>query len=124
MNIKLILKKILQIDDLVVQKHNHNNKTTLDTISQVNISNWNDKYTKAETDNKICAVVTGLDYKEHVSTFTDLSTTYQNPQEGWTVSVDADDITYKYNGSEWIPISANSIPLATSSIDGKMSKHD
>lgn len=87
-------------------------------------ASYADKYTKAETDNKISAVVTSLDYKEHVATFSDLSTTYPTPENGWTVSVDGDGITYKFNGSEWIPISANSIPLATTSVDGKMSKED
>jgi len=98
-----------------------------DTISHVNSSdkiNWSDKYTKSEIENKISAVVTSLDYKEHVATFADLSTTYPSPQDGWTVSVDADNITYKYNGTIWFPVSANSIPMATESLDGKMSSVD
>lgn len=99
-------------------------ENVLTNTINTNKPNWDNKYTKSETDNKISAVVTGLDYKEHVATFADLSTTYPNAEEGWTVSVDADDITYKFNGTSWIAISANSIPLATSSVDGKMSKSD
>ncbi|WP_243156123.1 hypothetical protein [Clostridium sp. C2-6-12] len=93
-------------------------------IINENKDNWNDKYTKNETDNKLSALVTSLDYKEHVATFDDLSKTYPNAEDGWTVSVDDNDITYKYNGLKWVPISANSIPLATSEVDGKMSKQD
>lgn len=85
---------------------------------------WDDKYTRNEVDNKLSALVTGLDYKEHVATFADLATTYPNAQDGWTVSVDADNITYKYNGTSWIPISSNSIPLATESVSGLMSSQD
>ncbi|AZV56806.1 pyocin knob domain-containing protein [Clostridium sp. AWRP] len=97
--------------------------TLTNTVSS-NKPNWDDKYTKNEIDNKISAVVTSLDYKEHVATYDDLATTYPNPEDGWTVSVDTDNITYKYNGSSWIPISANSIPLVSSTTDGKMSKQD
>ncbi|WP_234123441.1 pyocin knob domain-containing protein [Clostridium hydrogenum] len=111
---------------------NLNAEITRATNSENNISNtittntpvWNDKYTKNEVDNKISAVITNLDYKEHVATFADLATTYPNPQDGWTVSVDADNITYKYNGTSWIPISANSIPLATESVSGLLSSQD
>lgn len=85
---------------------------------------WDDKYTKNEIDNKISAVVTSLDYKEHVATFTDLATTYPDAKDGWTASVDADNYTYKFNGTSWIPISANSVPLASSSVSGLMSSQD
>ena len=35
-----------------------------------------------------------------------------------------DNITYRYNGTEWIAISANAIPKATDSVDGLLSKED
>jgi hypothetical protein len=92
------------------------------TLTEKN--NYADKYTKNETDNKISAVVTSLDYKEHVSTFASIATTYPTPEKGWTVSVDADNITYKYDGTAWIPISANAVPMATSTLDGKISSTD
>lgn len=85
---------------------------------------WDDKYTKAEIDNKINEVITDLDWKESVTTFSDLSKNYPSPQDGWTVNVKDTDITYRWSGSTWVAISANSIPLATSSVDGKMSKED
>ncbi|MFL0165586.1 pyocin knob domain-containing protein [Candidatus Clostridium helianthi] len=173
MDIDKILKKILQIDDLVSQKHSHSNKnildsitqalinnwnnaythisdtvkhitstertnwndadskkhvhsnkSILDSISQSNLNNWDDKYTQNEVDNKISQVVSNMDWKESVATYNDLATTYPNSEDGWTANTKDTDITYRYNGSAWIPISANSIPLATSSVDGKMSKAD
>lgn len=98
-----------------------------DTIVHVTSSdktNWSDKYTKTEVDNAISAVVTNLDWKDAVATYTDIATTYTTPENGWTVNVKDADITYRYNGTEWITISANSIPNATESIDGKMSSAD
>lgn len=78
-------------------------------------------YTKTETDNKISAVVSSLQWKPSVETYADIATTYPNPADGWTVNVNDKDITYRYTGSSWIAISANSIPIATSDTDGKMS---
>ena len=80
-----------------------------------------DAYTKTETDNKISAVVSSLQWKPSVETYADIATTYPNPADGWTVNVNDTDITYRYTGSSWIAISANSIPIATSDTDGKMS---
>lgn len=80
-----------------------------------------DAYTKTETDNKISAVVSSLQWKPSVKTYADIATTYPNPADGWTVNVNDTDITYRYTGSSWIAISANSIPIATSDTDGKMS---
>ena len=111
-------------NDANSKKHTHSNKTILDTISQTNLNNWDDKYSKNEVDNKINQVVSNMDWKESVNTYADLATTYTNAEDGWTANTKDTDITYRYNGSEWISISANSIPLATSSVDGKMSKAD
>ena len=85
---------------------------------------WADKYTKNEVDNKLSALETKIDWKEAVETFDDIATTYPEPEEGWTVSVNDTDTVYRFNGTDWVGISANTIPLATSSVDGKMSKAD
>lgn len=85
---------------------------------------WSDKYTKNEVDNKFSQLETAIDWKESVATYANIATTYPNPQDGWTVNVKDTDYTYRYNGSAWVAISANSIPLATASVDGKMSKSD
>lgn len=65
---------------------------------------------------------TNIDWKESVSTYADIATTYPDPQDGWTVNVKDTDYTYRYSGTEWIVISANAVPKATDSIDGLMSK--
>lgn len=81
-------------------------------------------YTPNEVDNKFSALETNIDWKESVDTFDDIATTYPNPVDGWTVNVADTDYTYRYNGTSWIPISANSIPKATNSVDGLLSKED
>lgn len=81
-------------------------------------------YTPNEIDNKFATLETNIDWKESVSTYDDISTTYPNPVDGWTVNVKDTDYTYRYNGTSWVAISANAIPKATNSIDGLLSKED
>ena len=99
-------------------------ETNLDNIINTNKPIWDDKYTKNEIDNKISKVITNMSWKESVASYSDLATTYPNAKDGWTVNVKDTNITYRYDGTTWIAISANSIPLATSSVDGKMSSSD
>lgn len=80
--------------------------------------------TADEVDAKINAVKVGMDWKESVNTVSDIETTYKNPQKGWTVNVNEDNTTYRYDGSKWVAISANAVPLASTTVDGKMSKED
>ena len=87
-------------------------------------SGWNNKYSREEIDAKFSSLETATDWKESVATFSDISTTYPNPQDGWTVNVKDTDYTYRYDGSKWVAISANAIPEATQSISGKMSASD
>ena len=93
-------------------------------VSDTEKQTWADKYTKNEVDNKLSALETKIDWKEAVETFADIATTYPEPEEGWTVSVNDTDTVCRFNGTDWVGISANTIPLATSSVDGKMSKAD
>lgn len=93
-------------------------------VTDVEKQMYEDKYTKNEVDNKLSALETKIDWKESVETYDDIETTYPSPEDGWTVNVNDTDITYRYDGTSWIAISANSIPLATSNVDGKMSKTD
>ena len=81
-------------------------------------------YTKSEVDNKFSSLETNIDWKESVSTFDDIATIYPNPVDGWTVNVKDTDYTYRYNGTEWILISANAIPNATSDVNGLMTSAD
>lgn len=87
-------------------------------------TSWADKYTKTEVDNKLALLETNIDWKEAVDTFASIATAYPNPQDGWTVNVKDTDYTYRYNGTEWLAISANAIPKATGSVDGLMAKED
>ncbi|MDO4285161.1 MAG: hypothetical protein Q4C60_07465, partial [Eubacteriales bacterium] len=93
-------------------------------VSDADKQGWADKYTKNEVDNKLSALETKIDWKESVATYADIATAYPTPEDGWTVNVKDTDITYRYTGDEWIAISANSIPLATEELDGRMSKAD
>ncbi len=88
------------------------------TLAGYNIS---DAYTKSEVDNKISEVVTSMTWKPAVATYTDIATTYPNPQEGWTVVTTDTNIAWRYSDGAWIEISANTIPLATTSVDGLLS---
>lgn len=105
-------------------------KTAYDKAASVentvnsNKSNWNDKYTKNEIDNKFSALENNIDWKEAVATFADITKTYPNPKDGWTVNVKDTDYTYRYSGTSWVAISANAIPKATQSVDGLLSKED
>ena len=81
-------------------------------------------YTPNEVDNKFSTLETNIDWKEAVDTFADIAVTYPSPEDGWTVNVKDTDYTYRYNGSEWVAISANAIPKATDGVDGLLSKED
>ena len=81
-------------------------------------------YNKNEIDNKFSQLETNIDWKEAVATYNDITTTYPNPVDGWTVNVKDTDYTYRYNGTSWVAISANAIPKATNSVDGLLSKED
>jgi hypothetical protein len=92
-------------------------------VSDTEKATWNDKYTKNETDNKLSALVTALDWKEAVANFAALATTYPAPEQGWTVNVKDVNKTYTFNGTAWIQTGGNT-PLATQSVDGLMSSTD
>lgn len=81
-------------------------------------------YTPYEVDNMFSVLETNIDWKETVETYDDILIEYPEPQEGWTVNVKDTDYTYRYNGTEWIAISANAIPKATDNVDGLLSKED
>lgn len=91
-------------------------------VSQEEKNIFSDKYTKTEIDNKFSAFETNIDWKEAVDTYTDILEIYPKPQDGWTVNVKDTDYTYRFNGTDWVAISSNSIPKATSELDGLMTK--
>lgn len=102
------------------------NTTNIGTLTTglANVYTKSLTYTKTETDNAISQVVSSLEWKPALDSFDFIEATYPTPIDGWTVNVQDTDITYRFSGTAWIAISANAIPLATSSVDGKMSKED
>lgn len=93
-------------------------------VSKTDRTKWNNTYSKEEINNKFSQLEYNNTWKENVDSFDDIKVTYPLPQKGWTVSVNDTGIVYRFDGKEWIPISANSIPLATHELDGKMSHVD
>lgn len=86
--------------------------------NQVNdLANYYDKDT---VEQKLSQLETNIDWKEAVDTYNDIATTYPNPVDGWTVNVKDTDYTYRYDGTNWVAISANAIPNATTSVNGLM----
>ena len=97
----------------------HINNTSVH-ITQKDKSKWNDTYTKEEIDNKFATLENNIDWKEAVNTFADLDYVYPAPYAGWTVNTLDTNITYRFNGYEWVAVSANAIPNATEELDGLM----
>lgn len=93
-------------------------------VSNSDRLSWDDKYTKAEIDNKFVQLESNNTWKEAVDTFSEIDIMYPSPQRGWTVSVNDTNITFRYDGENWIPISSNAVPMATAAVDGLMSKED
>ena len=95
-------------------------------------------YTKSEMDVKLLDIQTSLAstledmigdldnpiWKNPVGTFDNLSTAYPTPDPGWVATTIDTGIVYLYTGTQWLPISANSIPLATQTTAGLMSVDD
>lgn len=53
-------------------------------------------------------------YKGAVVSYSDLATTYSNPENGWTVTVSSESASYRYNGTEWINLGViSSVGTAT-----------
>lgn len=103
------------------------NKSSATIRSEITKSNVTDAlgytpYTPTEIDNKFSMLETNIDWKEAVNTYDDLSMVYPSPEDGWTVNIKDTDYTYRYNGTDWIAISANAIPKVTENVDGLLSK--
>lgn len=104
-----------------LNKHINNSEIHVTIVDK---QKWNNQYTKEEIDNKFSMYEFNNDWKEAVQTYDDLFTVYPDPYTGWTVNVLDTGITYRFDGTEWVGISANVIPKATSELDGLMSKED
>lgn len=73
----------------------------------------------------VATALRGTIWKSEVETFTDIATTYPTPVQYWTVNVKDTGYTYQYDSTDgWHIIDSNYIPLATTIIDGRLSKED
>ena len=104
-----------------LNKHQTNNDIHITADER---KHWNNVYSKEDINAIIAQMEFQIDWKESVNTFADIAKTYPEPYDGWTVNVLDTDVTYRFDGDNWIAISANTIPNATQSVDGKMSKED
>lgn len=125
-DINLVQTELIRTQTAVTEEVNRASlaETELRSLFDTNKPYWDDKYTKNEVDNKFATLETYIDWKEAVETYDDLVTTYPEPEDGWTVNVKDTDYTYRWNGTEWVAISANSIPKATQEIDGLLTHED
>ncbi len=78
-------------------------------------------YTKDELDELFAEHENNVSWKPAVATYADIATTYPNPQEGWTVVCTDTNFTWRYSGGQWVKVSANTIPIASTTDDGLMS---
>ena len=86
---------------------------------------WSAAKTLSVVNTKVNELSTGLSWKPAVPTFADIATTYPNPVDGWTVPVaENPDSSWRFNGTEWIEIPSGMIPMASPTVDGKMSAID
>lgn len=108
-------------DKFNIQDFNGNTEK-IDTELKNHADAIGERYTKTETDNKFSMHEMNVDWKESVETFDDIAATYPEPESGWTVNAKDTNYTYRYDGAEWIAISANAIPKATKELDGIMQK--
>lgn len=108
------------------QSKRYADKAVTDAFTKENVTNalGYTPYTQQEVDNKLSALETNIDWKESVATYADIAKTYPNPDDGWTVNVKDTDYTYRFNGTNWVAISANAIPLATEDTNGLLSAID
>lgn len=93
---------------------------SLELDSKVSLTRLNEELAKIQA--QIVAITSGKIWMEAVDTFEDIMTTYPQPKDGWTVVTLDTDYTYRFDGTRWIAISSNSIPIATSSVDGLATK--
>lgn len=125
-DINQVQSEVVRTQDAVTEEASRASSAEAElwSVIETNKPIWDDKYTKNEVDNKFATLETAIDWKEAVETYDDLATTYPEPEDGWTVNVKDTDYTYRWNGTEWVSISANSIPKATQEVDGLLSHED
>ena len=90
------------------------------TVTEVEKSKWDDKYTKSEIENLIATLPLGLIWKQSVADKSSIFTEYPNPENNWTTSTESGEI-YTYDGSEWVQINVTVTPVVDLVRNGLMS---
>lgn len=62
---------------------------------------------------QVTALTTGLTWKEAVSTYDDIATTYPSPSVGWVVTCTDTGKSYYYDGADWVYIFTSQVPVAS-----------
>lgn len=93
-------------------------------VTDLQMQGWNDKYKKAEVDNLISSISTGLLWKDPVPSFDDLSVMYPTPENNWTVTATDTGASYTYNGEKWVKFASGTTPIATPENPGLLSSED
>lgn len=91
-------------------------------VSSDDIERWNDSYTKSEISNFVSSIVSGLDWRERVTYFSQLATTYPNPVDGLTVQVEERNSVFRYSSArgKWEDVYFSLVPVVTAEINGLM----
>lgn len=90
----------------------------LTTVEGTVTTGLEDRYTKAQVDNLLSTVASGILYKGTVASFDEIATKFPNPSDGWLVAVEGSKKFYIYTGTEWevFPIEMAACTTHTKSI--------
>ena len=102
---------VSEIDDAVSKKHLHSNKTTLDNISDSNISNWNGKLSTTGNGSDLTNTFTQASIRENLSTGEKISISLGKLMK-WFIDLKTVAFTGSYNDLSDKPI----IPDSTSDL--------
>jgi len=78
--------------------------------------------TRQDLQAQIDAFQSGLLPQPPVATFADIATTYPDPELNWLVVTEDTGYQWRYNGTTWELWSTSTIPIATTTNDGRMAK--
>jgi hypothetical protein len=74
---------------------------------------------------ELISALSGLSWKDPVNTYSELTTKYPHPLDGWTVHINDTDKVYRFTGTAWSEIFSQQVfENATTTTDGLMSKED
>lgn len=96
-----------------IAAENANNKADLANTNATNAdtatTNANTAANNANTIANQLATETLKVFKDAVPTYSDLTSMYPSPENGWTVTVIDENVSYRFNGVSWINLGYNTI---------------